>query len=75
MASSAPNIRDVSRTSLPNGIRVITETVPHVRSVSIGVWIGTGARRENLKENGISHFIEHMLFKGTTNRSAEADCS
>jgi predicted Zn-dependent peptidase len=71
MASSAPNIRDVSRTSLPNGIRVITETVPHVRSVSIGVWIGTGARRENLKENGISHFIEHMLFKGTTNRSAE----
>ena len=45
--------------------------MPHVRSVSIGVWIGTGARRENVKENGISHFIEHMLFKGTTKRSAE----
>jgi predicted Zn-dependent peptidase len=71
MASSASNPRDVSRTSLPNGIRVITETVPHVRSVSIGVWIGTGARRETPKNNGISHFIEHMLFKGTTNRSAE----
>jgi predicted Zn-dependent peptidase len=71
MASSVSNIRDVSRTSLPNGIRVITETVPHVRSVSIGVWIGTGARRETVKTNGISHFIEHMLFKGTTNRSAE----
>ena len=57
--------------SLPNGIRVITETVAHVRSVSIGVWIGTGARRETPKNNGISHFIEHMLFKGTTNRTAE----
>ena len=71
MASSVPNIRDVSRTTLPNGVRIISETVPHVRSVSIGVWIGTGARRESVKENGISHFIEHMLFKGTTNRSAE----
>jgi predicted Zn-dependent peptidase len=71
MASSVSNLRDVSRTSLPNGIRVITETVPHVRSVSIGVWIGTGARRETPKNNGISHFIEHMLFKGTSNRSAE----
>lgn len=72
MASSVANTRDVSRTCLPNGIRVISETVPHVRSVSIGVWIGTGARRETVKNNGISHFIEHMLFKGTTRRSAEA---
>jgi predicted Zn-dependent peptidase len=71
MSSPVTNIRDVSRTSLPNGVRVITETVPHVRSVSIGVWIGTGARRETPKQNGISHFIEHMLFKGTTKRSAE----
>src|SRR6188472_1919871 len=71
MASSVSNIRDISRTTLPNGIRIISETVPHVRSVSIGVWVGTGARRESVKENGISHFIEHMLFKGTTNRSAE----
>lgn len=71
MASSVTNLRDVSRTSLPNGIRIITETVPHVRSVSIGVWIGTGARRETVPQNGISHFIEHMLFKGTAKRSAE----
>ena len=71
MASSVTNLRDVSRTSLPNGIRIITETVPHVRSVSIGVWVGTGARRETVPQNGISHFIEHMLFKGTGKRSAE----
>jgi predicted Zn-dependent peptidase len=56
---------------LPNGLRVITETMPHVRSISLGVWIGTGARRETTSQNGISHFIEHMLFKGTANRSAE----
>src|ERR1044072_4822314 len=71
MAPSITNLRDISRTCLPNGIRIITETVPHVRSVSICVWIGTGARRETSKLNGISHFIEHMLFKGTTRRSAE----
>jgi predicted Zn-dependent peptidase len=45
--------------------------MPHVRSVSIGIWIGTGARRETAAQNGISHFLEHMLFKGTANRSAE----
>jgi predicted Zn-dependent peptidase len=56
---------------LPNGLRVITETMTHVRSISMGIWIGTGARRETAAQNGISHFIEHMLFKGTTNRSAE----
>src|SRR3712207_7017943 len=43
----------------------------HVRSVAMGIWIGTGSRRETVEQNGISHFIEHMLFKGTTNRSAE----
>ena len=52
-------------------MRVITETMPHVRSVSVGIWIGTGSRRETPEQNGISHFIEHMLFKGTTRRSAE----
>lgn len=45
--------------------------MPHVRSVSVGIWVGTGSRRENPEQNGISHFIEHMLFKGTTTRSAE----
>jgi predicted Zn-dependent peptidase len=58
-------------TKLANGVRVITETMPHVRSVSVGMWIGSGSRREMGEENGISHFIEHMLFKGTTHRSAE----
>jgi predicted Zn-dependent peptidase len=45
--------------------------MPHVRSVSVGFWIGSGSRRETAEQNGISHFIEHMLFKGTTSRSAE----
>jgi predicted Zn-dependent peptidase len=58
-------------TTLANGVRVITEAMPHVRSVSVGVWIGTGSRRETPEQNGLSHFIEHMLFKGTTKRSAE----
>jgi predicted Zn-dependent peptidase len=56
---------------LPNGVRVVTERMPHVRSVSAGIWIGSGSRRETPEENGLSHFIEHMLFKGTENRSAE----
>ena len=64
-------MRDIEFTTLPNGVRVITEAMPHVRSVSVGIWIGTGSRRETPEQNGISHFIEHMLFKGTTNRSAE----
>ena len=71
MASSVTNLRDVSRNVPAERHRIITETVPHVRSVSIGVWIGTGARRETVPQNGISHFIEHMLFKGTAKRSAE----
>jgi predicted Zn-dependent peptidase len=58
-------------TTLANGVRVITEAMPHVRSVSVGIWIGAGSRRESPEQNGISHFIEHMLFKGTTRRSAE----
>jgi predicted Zn-dependent peptidase len=69
--STAPSVRDVEITTLGNGIRVITEQMPHVRSVSLGIWIGTGSRRETPEENGISHFIEHMVFKGTTNRTAE----
>ena len=64
-------LRDIEFTTLANGVRVITEAMPHVRSVSVGIWIGTGSRRETTEQNGISHFIEHMLFKGTTHRSAE----
>ena len=52
-------------------MKVITEAMSHVRSVSVGVWIGTGSRRETPQQNGVSHFIEHMLFKGTATRSAE----
>jgi len=63
--------RDILTTALPNGIKVITEAMRHVRSVSVGIWVSSGSRRETAEENGISHFIEHMLFKGTSNRSAE----
>ncbi len=63
--------REIERAILPNGIRVVTEYMPHVRSVSVGLWIGTGSREESADETGISHFIEHMVFKGTKNRSAE----
>jgi predicted Zn-dependent peptidase len=50
---------------------VITETMPHVRSVAVGIWIGSGTRRETAEQNGISHFIEHMVFQGTANKTAE----
>ncbi len=53
------------KTTLPNGIRVVTEQIPHVRSVSIGVWVNVGSRDESPENNGITHFIEHMVFKGT----------
>ncbi|MEX2145930.1 MAG: pitrilysin family protein [Candidatus Rokuibacteriota bacterium] len=60
------------RSVLPNGIRVITERMPHVRSVAVGVWVETGSRHEPGSRSGISHFIEHLVFKGTATRSAEA---
>src|SRR5438067_3649930 len=71
MTSANSPVRDIEITALTNGVRVITEAMPHVRSVSVGIWIGSGSRRETPDQNGISHFIEHMLFKGTTRRSAE----
>jgi predicted Zn-dependent peptidase len=60
-------VRDV----LDNGLRLITETMPHVRSVTIGVWLMRGSRHESDDRSGIAHFVEHMLFKGTDTRSAE----
>jgi predicted Zn-dependent peptidase len=60
----------VNKTVLGNGVRVVTRRLPHARSVSLGVWVAVGARDEQLHENGLSHFIEHMLFKGTHTRSA-----
>src|SRR5579885_295276 len=71
MLTSLSPVRDIEMTRLDNGVRVITETMPHVRSVSVGIWINAGSRRETPEQNGVSHFIEHMLFKGTSNRSAE----
>jgi predicted Zn-dependent peptidase len=62
---------DVKKEVLANGLTIITEPMAAVRSVSIGIWLRTGSRHERESENGISHFIEHMLFKGTKNRSAE----
>jgi len=56
---------------LKNGIRIVTEEIPYVNSVSIGLWIKAGSRYESIENNGISHFIEHMLFKGTKKRSAK----
>ena len=59
------------KTILPSGIRVVSETIPYVRSVSVGVWANVGSRDEDEKRNGISHFLEHMVFKGTKNRSVK----
>src|ERR1700675_3080745 len=64
-------IRDIERAVLPNGVRVVTEQMAHVRSVTVGIWIGTGSREESPEQSGLTHFIEHMVFKGTKNRSAE----
>ncbi|MBS1850879.1 MAG: insulinase family protein [Acidobacteria bacterium] len=64
-------VRNIRRQKLPNGLTVLTEEMEHIRSVSIGIWIKSGSRDEDLQWNGISHFIEHMVFKGTQHRSAE----
>lgn len=61
---------DVKCSKLANGARVITSHIPHVQSVAIGVWVGVGSRYETGNLSGVSHFIEHLLFKGTKTRSA-----
>jgi predicted Zn-dependent peptidase len=58
------------KSTLPGGLRVVTEEIPHVRSASVGVWVGAGSNWEHPVNMGVSHFIEHMLFKGTERRSA-----
>lgn len=60
----------IQRHTLPNGVRVVAESIPHVRSVAFGLWIGAGSRLESEENNGISHFLEHMMFKGTKKRTA-----
>jgi predicted Zn-dependent peptidase len=59
-----------TRTVLPNGLRILTEAVPAMRSVSFGIWVGVGSRDETPALSGVSHFLEHLLFKGTRRRSA-----
>lgn len=69
--STVQNVRSIETTVFDNGVCLITEPMPHVRSAAVGVWIRSGSRLEAPPENGISHFIEHMLFKGTRRRTAE----
>lgn len=57
--------------TLPNGVRLVTEAIPAVRSAALGIWVGGGSREERAEESGASHFIEHMLFKGTASRTAQ----
>src|SRR5438552_7136438 len=68
----APEIRNIQRHVLPNGLVVITEPMSHVRSVSVGVWIRNVSRRAMPQEDGLAHFMDQMVFKGTERRSAEA---
>lgn len=65
---ASPILPGFERTELPNGVRVVTEQVPSVRSVSVGVWVHAGSRDEAEPEGGITHFIEHVVFKGTERR-------
>ena len=64
-------LRNIQREVLPNGLTVLTERMDHIRSVSMGIWVKSGSRHEDAHVNGISHFVEHMVFKGTSNRTAE----
>jgi predicted Zn-dependent peptidase len=63
--------RDIQQANLPNGVTIVTERMPQVRSVSAGIWLNSGSRAEPAERNGIAHFIEHMVFKGTRKRTAE----
>ena len=60
-----------NRTVLDNGVRVVSESMPYLKSASLGIWVDVGSRNENVRENGISHFLEHMCFKGTKRRNAK----
>ena len=60
----------VKTTRLSNGVTVVTETMPHLESVALGVWVKSGSRDETAQEHGIAHLLEHMAFKGTHKRTA-----
>lgn len=71
--SSMQNLREIDfvrKTSLDNGLKIVTENVESVKSVSVGIWVKTGSRNETDKQAGITHFLEHMLFKGTDSRTS-----
>jgi predicted Zn-dependent peptidase len=65
----------IRQETFPNGLTLLTESMPHLRSVAVGVWLRRGSRHEAEEKGGISHYIEHMVFKGTAHRSAEAIAS
>jgi predicted Zn-dependent peptidase len=71
MEGMPPVAEEYGKSVLPDGIRVITERIPHVRSVAVGIWVDTGSRNEPESRGGISHLIEHLVFKGTATRTAE----
>src|SRR5579859_6052701 len=60
----------IRRTVLPGGLRVVTEFLPAVRSVALGIWVGVGSRDEDTNHVGATHYLEHLLFKGTSKRTA-----
>ena len=62
---------EIRMTRLPGGLRVITDSVPGMHSVAVGAWIGVGTRHEDMVNNGVAHLVEHMVFKGTLERSAQ----
>src|SRR5215831_11826970 len=66
----AANGSTVRRTVLPGGLRVVTESLPAVRSVALGIWVGVGSRDEDTEYAGATHYLEHLLFKGTRKRTA-----
>ena len=63
--------QNFQRTELDNGLRIISEKIPFFSSIALGIWIEIGARDEDIDNNGISHFIEHMVFKGTEKRTTK----
>src|SRR4026208_2145224 len=69
--AAAPSRKMIVKEVLPNGLTLVTEAMPHVRSVAIGVWLKRGSRHETEAQSGISHLTEHMAFKGTKTRSAQ----
>ena len=63
-------IESVTKSTLTNGLRIVTERIDSVKSISIGIWVKTGSRNEKKELAGVTHFLEHMLFKGTEKRTA-----